>query len=53
VLQAAERVLVRPVNPNVMTSVERRAKREQTGSFAARIAKQPRLFLSGSYDDLA
>jgi predicted nucleotidyltransferase len=52
-LQDAERVLARPVNPNVMTSAEWRAKRDQTGSFAARVAKQPRLFLIGSDDDLA
>src|SRR6266568_4079084 len=52
-LQATERVLARPVNPNVMTSAEWRAKRDQAGSFAARIATQPRLFLIGSDDDLA
>ncbi len=52
-LQPAERALARPVNPNVMTRAEWQAKREQAGSFAARIAQQPRLFVIGSDDDLA
>lgn len=52
-LETTERVLARPVSPNVMTRAEWRAKRSQTGSFASRVAKQPRLFLIGSDDDLA
>ena len=52
-VQSAERVLARPVNPNVMTLVEWRAKRAQRGSFAARVAHGPRLFVIGSEDDLA
>jgi predicted nucleotidyltransferase len=52
-LQSAERLLGRPVSPNVMTVAEWRAKREQTGSFAARIARQPRLLVIGSDDDIA
>lgn len=52
-LEATERVLARPVSPNVMSRAEWRTKREQTGSFASRVAKQPRLFLIGSDDDLA
>lgn len=52
-LQATEQALARPVNPNVMTSAEWRAKRHQAGSFASRIGRQPRLFLIGSDDDLA
>ena len=51
-LQAAERVLARPVNPNVMTRAEWRKKRDESGSFASRIAQQARLFLVGSDDDL-
>jgi predicted nucleotidyltransferase len=51
-LQSAERVLARPVNPNVMTLAEWRAKRAKKDSFAARIAAQPRLFVIGSDDDL-
>jgi predicted nucleotidyltransferase len=52
-LQPTERALGRPVNPNVMTGAEWKAKRERAGSFAARIAQQPRLFIIGSDDDLA
>jgi predicted nucleotidyltransferase len=52
-LQSAERSLARPVNPNVMTRSEWRAKREQAGTFAARIAREARLFVMGSDDDLA
>jgi hypothetical protein len=36
-----------------MTRAEWRRKRNQADSFAFRIAKQPRLFLIGSDDDLA
>lgn len=52
-VQSAERVLARSVNPNVMTLAEWRAKRAQRGSFAARVAQGPRLFVIGSDDDLA
>jgi len=52
-LQSAEAVLARPVNPNVMSLAEWRAKRAEKDSFAARIAAQPRLFVVGSDDDLA
>lgn len=52
-LQAAEQRLARPVNPNLMTRAEWRAKREQSGTFAARIARQPRLFPIGSDRDIA
>jgi predicted nucleotidyltransferase len=51
-LQPAEGVLARPVNPNVMSLAEWRAKRAKKDSFAARIAAQPRLFVIGSDDDL-
>ena len=52
-LQSAEASLARSVNPNVMTPRDWRARRSEKGSFAARIAAQPRLFLIGSDDDLA
>lgn len=52
-VQSAERVLARSVNPNVMTLAEWRAKRAKGGSFAARVAHGPRLFVIGSDDDLA
>jgi predicted nucleotidyltransferase len=52
-LETTEPVLARPVSPNVMTRADWRAKRDQTGSFASRVAEQPRLFLIGSDADLA
>jgi hypothetical protein len=52
-LQGAEQVLARPVNPNVMTLAEWQAKRTQAGSFVARVAQRPRLFVIGTDDDLA
>ena len=52
-LQSAEASLARSVNPNVMTPREWRARRQEKGSFAARIAAQPRLCVIGSDDDLA
>jgi predicted nucleotidyltransferase len=53
VLQPAEQVLARPVNPNVMSLAEWRSKRAKKDSFASRIAAQPRLFVIGSDVDLA
>lgn len=52
-LAAAEESLARPVNPNLMTRSEWRRKRAEAGSFAARIAAQPRVFVIGAEDDLA
>lgn len=52
-LATAERSLARPVNPNVMTGAERRAKSAAADSFAARIAAQPKVFVIGSEDALA
>lgn len=51
--ERAERVLSRKVNPNVMTAAEWREKRATPGTFAARIAKRPRIWLIGSDDALA
>ena len=51
-LKDAEAALARPVNPNLMTRAEWRRKRAEAGSFAARIAAQPRLFVLGSDDEL-
>lgn len=52
-LQAAETHLARPVNPTLMSIADWRGKRAQEGSFAARLAAQPKLFVIGSDDDLA
>jgi len=51
-LHAAERVLARPVNPTVITTDEWRKKRARSGSFAARLAAGPKLFVLGGNDDL-
>ena len=51
-LQDAEAALARPVNPSLMTPDEWRRKCAQRGSFAARVAAQPRIFVIGSDDDL-
>lgn len=51
-LQAAERQLARPVNPNLMTPKEWRRKGAQRDSFTARLHDRPRLFVLGSDDDL-
>jgi predicted nucleotidyltransferase len=52
-LQAAESALGRSISPNVMTLQDWQAKVQEKGSFAARIAAQPRLFVMGSDSDLA
>ena len=51
-VQSAEEVLARTVNPNVRTVDQWRAESNEKDSFAARIARQPRLFVIGSADDL-
>ncbi|MGH8470978.1 MAG: nucleotidyltransferase domain-containing protein [Gammaproteobacteria bacterium] len=51
-VQAAERQLSRPVNPNLMTRQEWRRKRAQPDSLASRLHDRPRLFVLGSEDDL-
>jgi predicted nucleotidyltransferase len=47
-LEAAERILGRTINPTVFTRAEWKRKRAQRDSFAARISRQPRLFVIGS-----
>ena len=51
-LQTVEAKLARTINPNVMSLSEWRGKRSQAG-FVSRVAKQSRLFIVGSADDLA
>jgi len=50
-LRPIEPALARTVSPNLMSLAEWRRKQKQAG-FAARIARQPRLFVLGSEDDL-
>ena len=49
-LQEAEASLSRKVNPNLMSPAEWRRKSSEADSFAARIARQPRLFVLGGAD---
>jgi predicted nucleotidyltransferase len=51
-LSGAEADLGRTVNPTVLTAAQWRAKRAHSHSFVARVAKQPRIFVIGSDDDL-
>jgi predicted nucleotidyltransferase len=51
-LRVAEQVLARPVNPTVVTSDEWQKKRGRSGSFVARLAAGPKLFVLGDDDDL-
>ncbi|MHB1863817.1 MAG: nucleotidyltransferase domain-containing protein [Gemmatimonadaceae bacterium] len=49
----AESTLGRPVNPTLMSVKQWRAKRSSKGSFAARVAEAPHLFVIGSESDLS
>jgi predicted nucleotidyltransferase len=49
-LQNAEDKLRRPINPNLMTRREWRRKSADQSSFAARVARQPRIFIIGEAD---
>jgi predicted nucleotidyltransferase len=50
--QQVEATLARPVNPTVMTLRDWIAKRKAADSFVSRIARQHRLFVIGTPDDL-
>jgi len=47
-LQKAEAALGRPVQPNLMTPQEWRARTAEQNSFAARVAAQPKIYVIGS-----
>jgi predicted nucleotidyltransferase len=51
-LQVAEKRLGRPVNPNLLSTAEYRARRGQPDGFVARLEQRPREFLFGSDDVL-
>jgi predicted nucleotidyltransferase len=51
-LQSAERILQRPINPNLMTLTEWKKKLNDKHSLVTKISSQPRLFIIGSRDDL-
>ncbi len=52
-LQRAEAVIGRTVNPTVLTPAQWRTKKSRADSFAARVAAQPKVFLLGSQDVIA
>jgi len=51
-LQEAEDLLGRPVNPTLMGVAEWQAKRREPDSFARRVAAGPKLMIMGSEDEL-
>jgi predicted nucleotidyltransferase len=51
-LQKAEKSLLRPVNPNLMTKIEWAQKRTGKNSFVDKISQQPKLFVFGTEHEL-
>jgi predicted nucleotidyltransferase len=51
-LQKAEKSLLRPVNPNLMTKIEWAQKRTGKNSFVNTISQQPKLFVFGTEHEL-
>ncbi len=52
VIQRAEKVLLRAINPTVFTPSEWSKKLAQKSSFLGKVVQQPKLFIIGSDDDL-
>jgi predicted nucleotidyltransferase len=51
-LQEAEKILGRPVNPNILDFDEWKKKRADAGSFIQKVISQPKIFILGSEADL-
>jgi predicted nucleotidyltransferase len=51
-LQRAERALLRPINPTLVTPVEWKTKLANKNPFISRVSQQPKLFVLGSNDEL-
>lgn len=51
-LQKAEKLLGRPVNPNIITERDWKRKVADKSTFVSKILGQPKLFIFGSDDDL-
>ena len=51
-LQKAEKTLLRPINPNLMSPAEWKVKSTNKNSFVVKIAQQPKLFVFGNEDEL-
>ncbi len=52
VLQKAEKILLRPINPNLMTESEWRKKLADRNPFVKKILQQPKLFVFGTEDEI-
>jgi predicted nucleotidyltransferase len=51
-VQGAESALGRKINPRLLSRAQWRTRRSRSDSFVSRIAREPRIFLVGSEDDL-
>ena len=51
-VQKAEKKLLRPINPNVMSSREWRQRVSTNNSFVNKVMQQPKLFIFGTEDEL-
>jgi predicted nucleotidyltransferase len=51
-LQNAEKILQRPINPNLMTPDEWRQRRSNKSAFVAKILEQPKMFVLGTENEL-
>jgi predicted nucleotidyltransferase len=51
-LQSAERTLLRPINPTLVTPTEWKTKLANKNPFIRRVNQQPKMFVLGSSDDL-
>jgi predicted nucleotidyltransferase len=51
-LQSAEKILARPINPNLMTPGEWQQKIREPSGFIANLLSQPKLFIFGTENDL-
>jgi predicted nucleotidyltransferase len=51
-LHKAEKAIVRPINPNLMSPSEWRQKASEGNPFINKIAQQPKLFVFGTEDEL-
>jgi predicted nucleotidyltransferase len=51
-LQKAEKILLRPVNPTLMTSIEWKEKLAHRNAFVSKILQQPKLFVFGTENEL-
>jgi predicted nucleotidyltransferase len=51
-LEKAERALLRPVNPTILTNEEWVKRLSQRSTFLSKVVQQPKLFVIGNDDDL-